>query len=49
MWIIDPTSQTETRVNIIEIVDMDTQEKLTVATEDATKILQLIQLITTVK
>ena len=43
MWIIDPTTQTETRVNIIEIVNPDTQEILTVATKDAKRILRLIQ------
>ena len=43
MWIIDPTSQTETRVNIIEIVNEDTEERITVVTKDASKIIQLIQ------
>ena len=42
MWIIDPASQTETRVNIIEIVNEDTEERITVATKDADKVLNII-------
>ena len=43
MWIIDETSETETRTLITEIVNTETDEILTVATKDADRILHLIQ------